>query len=96
MSIQFPQPIERALKVGAAGFVGVFGFLNVEFLLALVKAVFVSAPQIFTGVSIGVLTLPEFLPPTSTTDWLGVIAALLFSAYLVYKIWQNFDAQGLA
>lgn len=96
MSIQFPKPVERVLTVGAAGFVGLFGILNVEVLLAIVKALFVSAPQIFTGVSIGILTLPEFLPPTSTTDWLGVMAAVLFGTYLVYKIWKNFDAEGLA
>lgn len=95
MSIQFPQPVERVLKLGAAGFVGVFGVLNVEFLMALAKALFVSAPQIFTGVSIGFLTLPKFLPPSSTTDWLVLAAAVLFGAYLAYKIWQNFDAQGL-
>lgn len=95
MTVQFPKPVEGALKTGAAFFVGIFGVLNVEFLMALVKAVFVSAPQIFTGVSIGFLTLPEFLPPDSTADWLVLVTALLFGFYLGYKIWQNFDAAGV-
>jgi len=95
MKVNFPEPAQGLLKAGAALFVGLFGVLNVEFLLALAKAIFVSSPQIFTGVTIGALTVPEFLPPTSTGDYVGLAAAGLFALYLGYKVYQNFDARGL-
>lgn len=59
------------------------------------EAVLLSAPQIFTGVTLGTLTLPNFLPPSSTADWIGVGAGVLMGVYLLYQVNANFDDKGL-
>lgn len=58
-------------------------------------ALLASAPQIFSGLTVGALTLPQFLPPQSPVDWVLVSAAGLFLAYLAKEINDNFDREGL-
>ncbi len=95
MKIEIPEPVRHPLT-GFLSFIGaVWGVANAEVLLALVKAIFASAPQIFTGVTVGALTFPEFWPPTTLPDWAGVVATGLFGLYLLYKVNQNFDDNGL-
>ncbi len=95
MKVNIPEPIRHPLT-GLLSFIGTaWGVANAEVLLSLVKAVFASAPQIFTGVTVGALTFPEFWPPATPADWAGVAATGLFALYLLYKINQNFDENGL-
>jgi hypothetical protein len=54
-----------------------------------------SAPQLFSVASVGALTLPQVLPPQTTTDWVVVGAGVLFLAYSLRAINQKFDERGL-
>lgn len=95
MNITIPEEIRQPVTAVLSAVGAIWGVVNIDVLIAVGQAVFASAPQIFTGVTISALTLPEFLPPTTTADWIGVIASALFGVYLLYKINQNFNNQGL-
>jgi len=53
----------------SAGLSGILALLNPDVLLALFDALFASAPQLFSAISVGALTLPQVLPPESAAEW---------------------------
>jgi hypothetical protein len=75
----------------SAGISGIVALLNPEVLLAVFDALVASGPQIFSVVSVSALTLPQVLPPTSTTDWVVVAAAVLFIGYLGSRVYENLE-----
>lgn len=81
-------------KVGG-GLTAVGAILRPDLLFAFSDALLASAPQIFSGLTVGALTLPQFLPPDTPVDWVLVAAAGLFLAYLGKEINDNFDREGL-
>jgi len=95
MRITLPETIRGPILGVSAIVAGLVGFAGPETLLLAAKAIFASAPQIFTGVTVGALTLPEFLPPTSIGDYAGLGATALFAVYLGYRVKNNFDERGL-
>lgn len=74
-----------------AGLSGIVALLNPEIFLAVFDALLASGPQIFSVVSVSALTLPQVLPPTSTADWVVVVAAVLFVGYLVQQVLANLE-----
>ena len=76
-----------------AGLSGILALLNPDVLLALFDALFASAPQLFSAISVGALTLPQVLPPESTGEWVVVAAGGLFMVYLGREIWTNIDRE---
>lgn len=95
IDITLPEWLQSPVATASAVAGGLVGLFNPEIVYAAADALFVSAPQIFGGVTVATLTLPQFLPPETTADWLGVSAALLFGAYLLWRINENFDKEGL-
>lgn len=89
--------IKETLKSPAAkvtaGFGAIVGIAQPEVLYAVGDALVASGPQIFSALTISALTLPQFLPPTSTIDWILVGAAALFMVYLLGKIADNFERE---
>ncbi|TKX86965.1 hypothetical protein EXE43_05630 [Halorubrum sp. SS5] len=79
----------------SGGVAAIGAILRPDVLFAFSDALLASAPQIFSGLTVGALTLPQFLPPQSTVDWVLVGAAALFIAYLAKEINDNFDREGL-
>lgn len=79
----------------SAGLGAIGAVARPELLFAFSDAVIASAPQIFSGLTVGALTLPQFFPPNSALDWVLVAAALLFMAYLAGEINDKFDREGL-
>lgn len=79
----------------SGGLAAIGAIAQPELLFAVLDALLMSAPQIFSGLTVGALTLPQFLPPQSLVDWVLVGAAVLFIAYLVKEINDNFDREGL-
>ena len=77
----------------AAGLSGVAAVLNPEVVWALTDALIASGPQLFSAISLGALTLPQVLPPSSPGEWAVVAAALVFMAYLGQQIWSNIDRE---
>jgi len=75
----------------SAGIGGILALLNPEVLVAIFDALLASGPQIFSVVSVSALTLPQVLPPTSTTDWVVLAAGGLFIAYLGQQVLANLD-----
>lgn len=90
-----PEWMTHPLTVASGAVGSVTALFAPETLYLVGEAVFLSAPQIFTGITLGTLTLPNFLPPTSTADWLGVSAGVLMGVYLLYQVNKNFDQKGL-
>lgn len=69
---------------------GIVGLFNVDFVVSLTDALFASAPQLFSAVSVGLLTLPEVYPPRSIAEWAVIAIGGLFLAYLLFRIRRNF------
>lgn len=76
-----------------AGLSGIVALLNPEVLLALFDALFASAPQLFSAISVGALTLPQVIPPESAGEWVVVVVGALFMLYLGREIWLNIDRE---
>lgn len=91
--------IKKTLKSPVAkvtgGLTAITAILQPEVLFAVGDALVASGPQIFSALTVSALTLPQFLPPDSTIDWILVVAAALFVAYLVREINENFEREGL-
>lgn len=79
----------------SAGLGGILAVLNPDMLFVAGDALLASAPQLFTAASIGALTMPQVLPPQTTTDWVVVVSGVLFLAYLAKGINDNFEMRGL-
>lgn len=77
----------------SAGLGGIAAVLNPEVVWALTDALIASGPQLFSAISVGALTLPQVLPPSSAGEWAVVAAALVFLAYLSQQIWSNIDRE---
>lgn len=77
----------------AAGLSGIVAILNPEVWIAIGEALFASAPQLFSAISVGALTLPQVLPPESTGEWAVVVVGGMFLVYLVTQIWSNIDRE---
>ncbi|WP_241992039.1 hypothetical protein, partial [Halorubrum sp. ASP1] len=77
----------------SAGLGAIAAVLNPEVVWALTDALIASGPQLFSAISVGALTLPQVLPPSSTGEWAVVAAALVFLAYLGQQIWSNIDRE---
>ncbi|WP_256403251.1 hypothetical protein [Halorubrum salinum] len=76
-----------------AGLGGIAAALRPEILLGVADGLFVSAPQLFTSVTVTGLTLPQVFPPDSTTDWVVVVAGIILIGYLGRQILQNIDKE---
>lgn len=76
-----------------AGAGGLAAVLNPEVVWALTDALIASGPQLFSAISVGALTLPQVIPPSSPAEWAVVAAALVFLAYLGQQILQNIDRE---
>lgn len=85
--------IKDPLAQAGAAIGGIFAAFNPEVLVALLDALFASTPQLFTGVTVSALTLPQVFPPDTTTDWVVVAAGVLMLAYLGRQILQNIDRE---
>jgi hypothetical protein len=76
---------------------GVLGGLWVLFQLPLLEAfgaaLWASAAQLFTLVSVGALTLPPHWPPSTATDWLVVLVGGLFALRAAAAVWSNLDRE---
>lgn len=81
-------------KVGA-GITGIFAVLNPDLWFVAFDAMLASAPQLFSVASVGALTLPQVLPPQSTTDWVVVFAGVLFLTYSLRTVHEKFNERGL-
>lgn len=79
----------------SGGIAAVLAVLNPDVWFIALDAMLASAPQLFTVASVGALTLPQVLPPQSTTDWVVVGAGVLFLAYSVRTINEKFNERGL-
>ncbi|OYR55529.1 hypothetical protein DJ73_02180 [Halorubrum sp. Ea1] len=79
----------------SGGIAAILTVLNPEMWFVTFEALLASAPQLFSVASVGALTLPQVLPPQSTTDWVVVGAGVLFLAYSVRTVSQKFDERGL-
>lgn len=91
--------IKQALKSPvakvSAGLGAITAIAQPEIVFAVGDALIASGPQLFSVVTVSALTLPQILPPDSTLDWLVVVAALVFAAYLLREINDNFEERGL-
>jgi len=93
MSIK--QTLKSPVAKISAGLGAITAIAQPEFVFAASDALVASAPQIFSALTVTALTLPQFLPPDSTVDWILVAAAALFVLYLAREINQNFEREGL-
>ncbi|WP_435093403.1 hypothetical protein [Halorubrum sp. N11] len=91
--------IKQALKSPfakvSAGITAILSVLNPDVWFMAFDAMLASAPQLFSVASVGALTLPQVLPPQTTTDWVVVGAGVLFLAYSLRTVNQKFDERGL-
>jgi len=69
--------------------------LNPDVWFVALDALLASGPQLFSVASVGALTLPQVLPPQTTTDWVVVGAGVLFLAYSLRTINQKFDERAM-
>jgi len=58
---------------------------------AFMSAVYASLGQLFTTVSVAVLTLPTVYPPNGPGDWLVIIVGVAFVGKLSERIIDNFQ-----
>lgn len=79
----------------SAGLGGIIAVLNPDVWLVFLDALLASGPQLFSVATVGALTLPQVLPPQSTTDWVVVAAGVLFLAYSLRAVNQKFNERGL-
>ena len=89
------QTLKSPVAKVSAGLGAITAIAQPEILFAVGDALVASGPQIFSALTVSALTLPQFLPPDSTVDWILVVAAALFLAYLVREISENFEREGL-
>ena len=75
----------------AALFGSVFAFTQVPLLSSFGAAIWTSAPDLFTLVTVGTLTIPKFWPPQTTTDWIVLGFGLLMVGYVGSQVYSNFD-----
>jgi len=89
------EALKSPLAKVSAGITGILAVLNPDVWIVALDAMLASAPQLFSVASVGALTLPQVLPPQTTTDWVVVGAGVLFLAYSLRAINQKFDERGL-
>ena len=89
------QIVKSPVAKVSAGLGAIGAIAQPEFLFAVVDALVASGPQIFSALTVSALTLPQFLPPDSTIDWILVAAAALFVLYLAREVNENFEEEGL-
>jgi hypothetical protein len=89
------QIVKSPVAKVSAGLGTITAIAQPELLFAVVDALVASGPQIFSALTVSALTLPQFLPPDSTIDWILVAAAALFVLYLAREINENFEREGL-
>jgi formaldehyde-activating enzyme involved in methanogenesis len=89
------EALKSPLAKVSAGITGILAVLNPDVWIVALDAMLASAPQLFSVASVGALTLPQVLPPQTTTDWVVVGAGVLFVAYSLRTINQKFDERGL-
>jgi hypothetical protein len=89
------EALKSPLAKVSAGITGILAVLNPDVWFVALDAMLASAPQLFSVASVGALTLPQVLPPQTTTDWVVVGAGVLFLAYSLRTINQKFDERGL-
>ena len=89
------EALKSPLAKVSAGITGILAVLNPDVWIVALDAMLASAPQLFSVASVGALTLPQVLPPQTTTDWVVVGAGVLFVAYSLRTINQIFDERGL-
>jgi hypothetical protein len=89
------QTVKSPFAKVSAGVAAILSVLNPEVWFVALDALLASGPQLFSVASVGALTLPQVLPPQTTTDWVVVGAGVLFLAYSLRTINQKFDERGL-
>jgi len=89
------EALKSPLAKVSAGITGILAVLNPDVWFVALDALLASAPQLFSVASVGALTLPQVLPPQTTTDWVVVAAGVLFVAYSLRAIHRNFEIRGL-
>ncbi|QKY17745.1 hypothetical protein [Halorubrum sp. CBA1229] len=89
------QTLKSPVAKVSAGLGAITAIAQPEILFAVGDALIASGPQIFSALTVSALTLPRFLPPDSTVDWILVAAAALFVLYLAREINENFEREGL-
>ncbi len=93
--MNIPDAFKSPVAKVTGGLTAITAILQPDILFAVGQALIASGPQLFSVVSVGALTLPQILPPDSTADWVVVAAALVFAAYLLREINDNFEDRGL-
>jgi predicted membrane-bound dolichyl-phosphate-mannose-protein mannosyltransferase len=83
--------LKDPVAVLIGGLTSLWALLQIPLVHSFGLALWASANEIFTFLSLAALTLPPHIPPETAIDWVILAAGALFLAKVGAVIWGNFD-----